>query len=573
MKSSGSFRIRIYLTGVFFFVLSGLLVARLFFIQVREHDYYQSRADAIYTSYKSKGSISIRGDIYFKEANGNHLWAATTKEGFLAAVNPKIVDGDSTVCDKASDIIDLDKSFCLERISKKNDYQVIARRISPEEAKKINGLKIKGLDAYPEQWRFYPGETLASQVLGFVGYEGDELTGRCGVEQYYEDILRGEKENFAESNSFATLFVELGKDFLGSGVYNGHDVVLTIEPRVQSFLENMLSGLVEQHKAESAGVVVVDPQTGAVIAMAGKPDFDPNTYGDTENSSYFKNPIVSSIFEMGSVFKPLTMAAAIDAGVVSPSTTYFDHGFLVLNNRRIANYDGKSRGLVDMQEVLSQSLNTGAVFVMQELGKEKFHDYLKNFGLDKKTGIDLPGEVEGHLSNLSSGRDIEYATASYGQGVAVSPLEFTMAISSLANEGDIMRPYVVEKIIVEGGTDSETIPQKERSVLKPETAKEVTRMLVKVVDEALLGGTVKSDHYSIAAKTGTAMLVKKEGGYYEDQYLHSFFGYAPAFDARFLVFMYLEKPQGVRYASHTLAEPFMKTMNFLLNYYEVSPDR
>ena len=543
-------------------------------MQIREHDFFEAKAKRQYTSYQSKESISTRGSIYFKESSGNLLWAATIKDGFQAALNPMLINDDSIVCDMVSNIIELDKSLCLVRAGKKDDpFEVIAHRLDVEDAEKVNALNLRGLGAYPEQWRLYPGESLASQVLGFVGYKGDELEGRYGVERYYEDILRGKKENLTGGSSFAALFVELGKDFLSSGVYNGHDVVLTIEPRVQSFLENILGTLLEKWKAESAGAVILDPQTGAIVAMAGKPDFNPNKYGTTEDISYFKNPIVSSIFEMGSVFKPLTMAAAIDVGSVSPSTTYFDSGFVALNNRTIENYDGKGRGFVDMQEVLNQSLNTGAVFVMQKLGKEKFYDYLKSFGLDKKTGIDLPDEVEGRLSNLLSGRDIEYATASFGQGVAISPLEFTMAISSLANEGKIMRPYIVEKIIIEGGVNNITSPKTEREVLKPETAKEVTRMLVRVVDEALLGGTVKSDHYSIAAKTGTAQMVKEGGGYYEDQYLHTFFGYAPAFDARFLIFFFLEKPQGVRYASHTLTESFMKTMNFLLNYYEVPPDR
>lgn len=574
VKSSGSFKLRIYLIGLFFFVLGGLLVARLFFIQVKEHDFYEAKADRQYNSYKSKETISIRGDVYFKEANGTLISAATIKEGFLAALNPKLISDGEFACNKASEIIELDKDFCLERADKKDDpFEIIAHRLGLDEAQKINNLGIDGLNAFPEQWRFYPGDSLASQVLGFVGYKGDELVGRYGVEQYYEDILCGKKEDIKEGTSFAMLFVDLGKDFLSSNTYEGHDVVLTIEPRVQSFLENILETLIEEWDAENAGGIIVDPQTGAVIAMAGKPDFDPNNYGGTEDISYFKNPVVSSIFEMGSVFKPLTMAAAIDSGVITSKTTYVDNGYVILSGRRIENYDGKGRGLVDMQEVLNQSLNTGAVFLMQELGKNNFYEYLKNYGLDKATGIDLPDEVEGHLSNLVSGRDIEYATASFGQGVAVSPIEFTMAISSLANKGEIMRPYVVDKIVIDGGVDRVTLPKTERKVLETETAKEVTRMLVNVVDEALLGGTVKSTHYSIAAKTGTAQLIKEGGGYYEDQYLHSFFGYAPAFDAKFLIFLYLKKPQGVRYASHTLTEPFMKLMNFLLNYYEVPPDR
>jgi cell division protein FtsI/penicillin-binding protein 2 len=361
---------------------------------------------------------------------------------------------------------------------------------------------------------------------------------------------------------------------LSTNIEGGFDVVLTIEPRVQATLEEALREALEKWGADSAGGLVLDPQTGAVIAMASLPSFDPNKYAEVENISYFRNPLISDIFELGSVVKPLTLAAAMDAGKINPTTTYFDKGYEILNGQRIENYDGKGRGWVDMQAVLNKSLNTGAIFAMQQLGKEQFRHYLQKYGLGQKTGIDLPQEVAGQLSNLSSSRDIEYATASFGHGIAISPLEFATAASSIANGGLIMRPYVVAKLAIDGGKDKITEALVERRALKQETSEEITRMLVEVVDDALLGGTVKMQHYSIAAKTGTAQL-PKEGqlGYYEDKYLHSFFGYAPAFDPQFLIFLYLKNPHGMRYASRTLTDPFMDLTKFLINYYEIPPDR
>jgi len=563
--------------GLIFFALGGLLAGRLFFIQIAGHDFYSVAADRQYTSYQSPESISVRGDIYFKEKNGNLVSAATIRDGFSAAVNPEVVSDPQAVCDGLEKIVPngFDKDDCLKKAGKADDpFETVAHRLNSEQAGKVKSLNLDGLNVFPEQWRFYPGGALASQLLGFVGYKGNELTGRYGIEQYYEDILKGKKESLKESNSFVSLFFEFGKEFLASDALAGHDVILTIEPSVQGILEDALAELIKKWGADSSGGIIINPQTGAIIAMAGKPDFDSNTYNNVGDLSLFLNPSVSSIFEVGSVMKALTLSAAMDAGKITPQTTYTDNGYVVFNGSRIENYDGIGRGTVDMQAVLNQSLNTGAVFAMQKLGKESFYDYLKNFGLGEKTGIDLPDETAGKLSNLESMRDIEYATASFGQGIAVTPIAFVSALSALANGGVLVKPYVVERISTIGAQDSVAETVVKRRVLKEETSQEITRMLVNVVDQALAGGTVKMGRYSIAAKTGTAQLPKSDGqGYYEDQYFHSFFGYAPAFDAKFLIFLFLKNPQGVHYASQTLTEPFMSLTKFLLDYFEIPPDR
>ncbi len=211
---------------------------------------------------------------------------------------------------------------------------------------------------------------------------------------------------------------------------------------------------------------------------------------------------------------------------------------------------------------------------MQKLGKEKFKEYIINYGLGEKTEIDLPDEISGLISNLNSGRDIEFATASFGQGIAVTPIEMASALAVLANGGVLMKPYIVEKIISEDGIIKETKPQERRRVLKEQTSEEISRMLSKVFDGALMGGIYKMDHYSAAAKTGTAQInIEGIKGYEEGQYIHTFFGYAPAFGAKFLTLLFLVKPQEVKYASHSLSEPFANITKFLLNYYQVPPDR
>ncbi|MCF7835931.1 MAG: penicillin-binding protein 2 [Candidatus Marinimicrobia bacterium] len=572
-KILGSFKFRAYLLCALFVVFGGLLVGRLFFIQVVEHDSYAAEADGQYVSYGTKNKIATRGSIYFKEKDGNLVSAATIKKGFFVEIDTKLIMDPEDVCEKINNIVEIDVDRCVTRVEN-GGYERVAHYLNQNQSQEIENLKIKGVSSFPEQWRFYPGDFLSSQVLGFVGYKNDELVGRYGLESYYEDVLKGDKEKLEESESFTTLFWELGKDLLGSDRGDGHDIVLTIEPSVQSMLEISLSGLLERWGGRQAGGVIMDPKTGQIIAMSSKPDFDPNSYSSVDNISYFKNPLISSALELGSVFKPLTMAMAVDLGKVTPETTYYDKGYVVLNGSRIENYDGMGRGTATMQTVLNESLNTGAIFAMQQVGKEKFYEYAKKLGLGEKTGIDLPSEVEGNLSNLSNFREVEYATASFGQGVAVSPLEFAVAMASIANGGVVVKPYIVDRIIVDGVRDNITTPSTKRRVIQESTSKTITEMLVNVVDDALLGGTISLEHYTIAAKTGTAQIVKDDGsGYSDDDYLHSFFGYAPAFDPKFLVFLYIEKPQGVRYASHTLTEPFMEAIKFLLSYYEIAPDR
>jgi len=280
------------------------------------------------------------------------------------------------------------------------------------------------------------------------------------------------------------------------------------------------------------------------------------------------------VFEMGSIIKPLTMASGLDAGVVTADTTYNDKGYVVFDGSRIENYDGKGRGVVPMQEVLNQSLNTGVAFVMQKLGKDRFRKYFLSLGLGEETGIDLPGEVGGLVGNLQSKRDVEYVTASFGQGIATTPIATVRALSALGNGGKLITPHIVTKIDYKGGMSDMVSYNDTERVFKPETSEEITRMLVEVVDKALLGGKVKMKNYSIAAKTGTAQIAREGGGgYYKDKYLHSFFGYFPAYNPKFLVFLYVVNPRGVRYASHTLTYPFMNITKFLINYYDIPPDR
>jgi cell division protein FtsI/penicillin-binding protein 2 len=546
-------------------------VGRLYSVQLVQGSEFAARAERQYlnTNY----SLYDRGSIFFQNKDGTLVSAATLKTGFTVALNPTLLANPDTAYQKISAIMPLDKQAFFDRASKKTDpYEEIAKQIDPSIAQKIDGLAIPGVNIYREQWRFYPGDEMAAHALGFVAYQGNDFSGRYGLERSYQDVLNRD-EGGQYSNFFAEIFSNVKTDLTTNQQHEG-DIVTTIEPSVQSFLERELKNVDDKYHSEFTGGIIMNPKTGEVYALGKDPTFNPNNLKEAKDSSVFTNNLVEDVYEMGSIIKPLTMAAGIDSGAITPNTTYNDTGSIWLNNKKISNYDFKARGVIPMQQILSQSLNVGAAWVEQQMGKAVFSKYFLSYGLGQKTGIDLPNEATGLVKNLKSPREVEYATASFGQGIAMSPMETVRALAVLANKGHLVTPHLVSQIKYKTGITKTIEYPTGAQVLKPETVDEVTHMLVTVVDTALKNGTVKIANLSVAAKTGTAQIAKTGGGGYNDsEYLHSFFGYFPAYDPKFIVFLYTYKPQGVKYASETLTDSFINITKFLVNYYEIPPDR
>lgn len=561
---------RIRIITIFIILLSLGIVLRLYFLQIVHGNDFAT--DAL-RQYKNKNTILYdRGSIYFTQKNGENVIAAISRTGFTISINPSIIKDPERTFESLNKIISLDRKDFLTKANKKEDhYEEIISHLSNETSEKIKSLNLYGVTISTDKKRFYPGGRIASQVIGFVAYKDDELAGRYGLERSYEEILK-KNPDVAYENFFAEFFSNVKEGFKDIPEQSG-DIYTTIEPSVQIFIEKELDSVREKWQSNEAGAIVINPKNGEILGIAWSPGFDLNNLAETKVER-FANPIVEGVYEMGSIIKPITMASGIDAKVVTATTTYFDNGFLVLNEKRISNYDGKGRGVATMQDVLGQSLNTGVAFVAQKLGNKKFAEYFRKFAIDTETGIDLPNEATGLTNNLNSNRSIEIATASYGQGIAITPIATVRALSVLANGGTLIVPHIVKKIKYENGISKKISFPPGKRVISENSSKEITKMLVNVVDKSLRGGTAKIHGYSIAAKTGTAQMTEEgKAGYAEGKYLHSFFGYFPASNPEFLVFLFHTYPKNVRYASETLTDPFLNIAKFILNYYEVPPDR
>jgi len=409
---------------------------------------------------------------------------------------------------------------------------------------------------------------MAAQVLGFVNRDGE---GQYGLEGYFDKELGG-KAGFLESeqDTFGRQ-IALGKRE-EVNPENGLDLVVTLDRAVQYYVDKAVKESVEKHQAERATAIVMEPQTGKIVAMSSYPTFNPNNY-NTEDIANFTNSNISQVYEPGSVFKVITMAAGIDAGLVAPSTTYTDIGEVQVDDRTIKNSDLKAHGQQTMTQVLEASLNTGAVFVVQKLGKYLFNKYLGQFGFTHLTGIDLKGEVDAQIKDVRQVRDVDLATMAFGQGIAVTPIQMLAAVGAIANDGRLMKPHIVDRILYPSGAVS-IDPVVEGQAISSQTAQLVSAMMVSVVENGH-GQKAGVPGYWIAGKTGTAQIPSPNGGYLDGfgNTIGTFVGFGPVENPRFVMLTRVDKPKDVQFAESSAAPLFGQIAKFLLDYWRIPPTR
>jgi stage V sporulation protein D (sporulation-specific penicillin-binding protein) len=548
-----------------------VIIGRLYTLQIMHGHDYALRANSQFA--EPSDPLVDRGTVYFSDKENNLITAASIKEGFSIAVNPSKVKDAEALYKAISPLVPLDHDQFVAKATKQgSQYQLVASHLDSDTGQKLEALILPGLIVQNDRWRFYPGQTLAAQEIGFVAYNGDVQEGRYGLERYYNDTLMKPK-----SDLYGNFFVQLfgGVKSVVNGDTQQGDVVTTIEPTVQAELERQLAIYNQSWRPQLQGGIIMNPQNGEIYAMAVYPTFDLNAFNVERNPLIYANPLVQNVYEMGSIIKPLTMAAGIDSGAITASSTYYDTGCITVNTKQICNYDLKARGTIPMQQVLSQSLNVGASWVATQMGQVIQRNYfLNHYALASTTGVDLPGEVSGLTAPLHTPYQVNYDTAAFGQGIAITPMETIRALATLANGGYLVTPHLTKQIRYNTGITQTLNWPKTGPVLKESTSLAVTRMLSNVVDTVLANGEIHLDHYTIAAKTGTGQIVDPTTGkYYPDRYLHSYFGYLPSYDARFIILLFAYEPVGAPYASETWSDTFHSLTQFLINYYNVPPDR
>ena len=565
-----------FYTLVFFIGLVFVIITfRLFSLQILKHSFYKTLAanqhQIFHTVYPSRGEIFIK-DKYTESDSRSVLFpVAINKDLWMVYAVPNDIEEKEETVNKLSPLLEVEEEFLRERISKPDDpYEPLKNRVDDETAKQIRELDLRGIYLIAESWRYFPNNKTACHLMGFVGFDEDQKIGQYGVEEYYESELAG-KSGFIEAkiDSLGHL-ISVGDRILKESE-DGADLILTIDPNVQFFIEETLEETIRNLDAASGTIIVMETKTGAIKAMANWPDFDLNKYNEVEDSNLFLNPAIHNVFEPGSIFKPITMAGALDKGAVTPQATYEDKGRVEISGYVLRNSHDVAEGIQTMTQVLEKSLNTGAIFVQQTLGKDDFKKYVERFGFDDKTGIDLAGEVKGNISNLKKKRDLEYATASFGQGISVTSIQLINALSAIANDGILLRPYVVEKVIFPNGEEEVTEKKEIRRAISSETASRLTAMLVSVVKNGF-GSKAGVPGYLIAGKTGTAQ-IPGPGGYSEEDTIHSFGGFFPALEPEYALLIKIDKPRTINFAADSVAPVFSKIAKYILNYYEIPPSQ
>lgn len=559
---------RLGMVVAFMTLAAAALVLRLVQLQIVDHARYASEARSIHVAEETV--TGRRGALL--DRNGYPL--AASKETYDVMVETRAWKNDTraeTAAALIAGVTQGDPEKMVAEVREASIYEIaVARGVDFETASKVRELGLRGVRLLETSARVYPEGNLAAQLIGYVGRDN---TGLTGLEADLEPIIGGGK---------GTLTFE--KDGLGNRLavgaatedppLAGSDVVLTIDRFVQRMAEQELDKAIKQHKASGGSIIVVQPKTGEILAMASRPTFDLTNpdLSDESKVALFRNRAITDQYEPGSVFKLVTTAAAIDLGLVSPDTWWYDEGALNVNSWTIRNWDLSANGSQTVTQILAKSLNTGAAWLAQKLGPDRFYEYVHRFGFGEVTGSGLGGEVPGRVrtpENDSDWREVDMATNSFGQGIGATPLQMSMAVAALANEGKLMKPLLVKEVIGPDGKIQKTSPQEARQVVSPKTARTLLDMMG-VVAQGVPPNFLDVQGYTIGGKTGTAN-VSAEGGGYRETYISSFAGVAPLEDPQLMIMVKIDEPRGTPWGTVVAAPAFSRIAQAALAYFKIPP--
>lgn len=550
------------------FCLIGLfavaLLARLLWVQIAEGSQYEEMAmnqtEGIETLFSPRGTIYDR--------NGKELAFSITVKSFFA--DPGTMNVSPAEAAKAlAPLLRQKESVLEEKMSRDTRFVWMERMMEPEDSDKVQALlkekKWTGFGFFHESRRYYPNGSLAANVLGFVGIDDKGLD---GLEMSLDDLIRGGKE------SQKILTDARGNLILKSALapFRGErekSVYLTIDENIQFYAERALNRAMKETKARNGIIIVMDPKTGAILALGNSPSYDPNHF-ENATEAQFKNRAVTDIYEPGSTFKPIIASAALAAGTYDTEQVWHDPGVIRASGHEIKNWDDESYGDVRMVDIIKWSINTGFAHIGMLTGGETLTKYAKDFGFGRPTGIELPGEGEGLLFNPEDMRPIDVATMSIGQSIAVTPLQMVQAYSAIANGGKMVKPHIIDRIKNPDGSDYQvTAIETSGTPISAEVADQVKDMMEKEVSEG--GGTnARIPGYHMAGKTGTAQkLDNVHGGYLEGQYIASFCGFGPTEDPKAICLIVLDTPSGMYYGGQVAAPVFKEAMTQIMRYLKV----
>jgi cell division protein FtsI (penicillin-binding protein 3) len=546
--------------GIFTLFLTAIGIKATYVQVFRGSWLSQKAADQYEVSYKLAGK---RGTIY--DRNLREMAVSIDVESIAA--HPAQIERPRKVARSLSKILKMNRRVLAKKIFSKKKFIWIKRKVTPKEAEAVKKLDISGLDFIPEHKRFYPNKTLAAQLIGFTDIDDHGLE---GLEFYYNDILSGSVVEYT------VLRDARGRGFeaespAGSAT-SGKNLVLTIDSTIQYIAEKALSESVKAFSAKSGMAVVMDPRTGALLAMAQVPLFNPNALNNY-NRQVWRNRIITDPYEPGSTMKIFSAAAAIESGSCSPSSIFYcENGAYRIGNHVI--HDSHEHGWLSLQQIIKYSSNIGAVKFSAATGPKYLFDTLKKFGFGEKTGVDCPGETAGSLAPYQRWTTVDAGTISFGQGVSVSALQLIAAISAVANKGILMKPYAVQAITdYHGRLIKSFSPKIVRRVISEKTAGTLARIMQTVITEGGTGVNAALDGYTVCGKTGTAQKIDENGRYSNEKFIASFVGFAPVEAPKIAVLVVVDEPQKEHYGSAVAAPAFRTIAQKTLDYMNISPKK